>query len=49
MSLTIKAPGFGDRKKELLKDIAAVTGAIVITEELGLKLEEATIDMLWWC
>jgi chaperonin GroEL len=44
--LTIKAPGFGDRKKELLKDIAAVTGAIVITEELGLKLEEATIDML---
>lgn len=46
--LTIKAPGFWDRKKEILKDIAAVTGATVITEELGLKLEEATIDMLGW-
>jgi chaperonin GroEL len=46
--LTIKAPGFGDRKKEILKDIAAVTWATVITEELGLKLEEATIDMLGW-
>lgn len=44
--LTIKAPWFGDRKKEMLKDIAAVTGAIVITEELWLKLEEATVDML---
>jgi chaperonin GroEL len=44
--LTVKAPGFGDRKKEILKDIAAVTGATVITEELGLKLEEATVDML---
>ena len=44
--LTVKAPGFGDRKKEILKDIAAVTGATVITEELGLKLEEATLDML---
>ena len=46
--LTVKAPGFWDRKKEILKDIAAVTGATVITEELGLKLEEATIDMLGW-
>lgn len=46
--LTVKAPGFGDRKKEILKDIAAVTGATVITEELGLKLEEATVDMLGW-
>lgn len=44
--LAIKAPGFGDRKKEMLKDIAAVTGATLITEELGLKLEDATIDML---
>ena len=44
--LTVKAPGFWDRKKEILKDIAAVTGATVITEELGLKLEEATLDML---
>ncbi len=44
--LTVKAPWFGDRKKEILKDIAAVTGATVITEELWLKLEEATLDML---
>lgn len=44
--LAIKAPGFGDRKKEMLKDIATVTGATLITEELGLKLEDATIDML---
>lgn len=46
--LTIKAPGFWDRKKEILKDIAAVTWATVITEEIGLKLEDATIDMLGW-
>lgn len=44
--LTVKAPGFGDRKKEILKDIAAVTGATVITEEIGLKLEDATTVML---
>ena len=44
--LAIKAPGFGDRKKEILKDIAAVTGGTLITEEVGLKLEEATVDML---
>ena len=44
--LTVKAPGFGDRKKEILKDIAAVTGATLITEELGFKLEEATVEML---
>ena len=44
--LTIKAPGFGDRKKEMLRDIAVVTGAILITEELGIKLEDTTIDML---
>lgn len=44
--LAIKAPGFGDRKKEMLKDIAVVTWATLITEELGLKLEDATIEML---
>jgi chaperonin GroEL len=44
--LAIKAPWFGDRKKEMLKDIAIVTGATLITEELWLKLEEATIQML---
>lgn len=44
--LAIKAPGFGDRKKELLKDIATVTGATLISEEVGLKLEDATIEML---
>ena len=44
--LAVKAPGFGDRKKEILKDIAAVTGGTMITEEVGLKLEEATIEML---
>lgn len=44
--LAIKAPWFGDRKKEVLKDIAAVTWGTFITEEVGLKLEEATIEML---
>ncbi len=44
--LAIKAPWFGDRKKEMLKDISIVTGATLITEELWFKLEEATIDML---
>ena len=44
--LAIKAPGFGDRKKEMLKDIAAVTGGTLITEEVGLTLEHASIDML---
>jgi chaperonin GroEL len=44
--IALKAPGFGDRKKEMLKDIAAVTGATVISEEIGIKLEDATIDML---
>ena len=42
--LAIKAPGFGDRKKEMLKDIAILTGATLITEELGFKLEHVTID-----
>jgi chaperonin GroEL len=45
-ALAIKAPAFGDRRKEILKDIAALTGGRVITEEIGLKLENATIDDL---
>jgi len=45
-ALAIKAPGFGDRRKEMLADIAALTGGQVITEELGLKLENADIKML---
>jgi chaperonin GroEL len=42
----VKAPGFGDRRKEMLEDIAVLTGGIVISEEKGLKLEGTTIDML---
>ena len=45
-ALAIKAPGFGDRKKEMLEDIAAVTGAQVISEEAGLKLDAITLDQL---
>ena len=44
--LAVKAPGFGDRRKEMLKDIAIVTGGEVISEDLGLKLESATITQL---
>lgn len=44
--LAVKAPGFGDRKKELLQDIATVSGAEFITTELGKKLEETTLDNL---
>ena len=44
--VAVKAPGFGDRKKEILKDIATVTWATLITDDLGIKLEDATIDML---
>ena len=44
--LAIKAPGFGDRRKEMLQDIAILTGATVITEDVGLKLETATLDEL---
>ncbi len=44
--LTVKAPGFGDRKKEMLQDIATVTGGTVVTEELGLKLEEVGVEVL---
>ncbi|GAP72713.1 heat shock protein 60 family chaperone GroEL [Candidatus Symbiothrix dinenymphae] len=42
----VKAPGFGDRRKEMLEDIAILTGGTVISEERGLKLEGATVDML---
>ncbi len=42
----VKAPGFGDRRKEMLQDIAILTGGTVISEETGLKLDAATIDML---
>ncbi|MBW6441117.1 chaperonin GroEL [Patescibacteria group bacterium] len=45
-ALAIKAPGFGDRRKEMLSDIAAITGGKLITEDLGIKLENATIEML---
>ena len=43
---SVKAPGFGDRRKEMLEDIAILTGGVVISEEKGLKLEQATIEML---
>ena len=42
----VKAPGFGDRRKEMLEDIAILTGGTVITEEKGMKLEQAKLDML---
>jgi chaperonin GroEL len=45
-SAAVKAPGFGDRRKAMLQDIAILTGATVISEEVGLKLESATIDLL---
>src|SRR5438270_2185600 len=45
-SLAVKAPGFGERRKAMLQDIAILTGAQVISEEVGLKLENATLDLL---
>ncbi|MBV8354411.1 MAG: chaperonin GroEL [Candidatus Eremiobacteraeota bacterium] len=45
-SVAVKAPGFGDRRKEMLKDIATLTGGTVISEELGLKLDKVTPDLL---
>ena len=45
-TVAVKAPAFGDRKKEIMNDIAILTGGTFITSELGLKIEEATIDML---
>ena len=44
--VAVKAPGFGDRRKEMLRDIAILTGGQVISEELGFDLKEATVDML---
>ena len=45
----VKAPGFGDRRKAMLQDIATLTGGVVISEDTGLKLEQATIEMLGTC
>jgi chaperonin GroEL len=45
-SVAVKAPGFGERRKAMLQDIAILTGATVISEEVGLKLESVTLDML---
>jgi len=45
-SVAVKAPGFGDRRKAMLQDMAILTGATVISEEIGLKLETATLDLL---
>jgi chaperonin GroEL len=45
----VKAPGFGDRRKAMLEDIAILTGGIVISEEKGIKLEQATMEMLGSC
>ena len=42
----VKAPGFGDRRKAMLEDIAVLTGGVVISEEKGLKLEQATLEMM---
>ena len=44
--VAVKAPGFGDRRKEMLQDIAILTGGTVVTEDLGLDLKEATVEML---
>ncbi len=50
MNITaVKAPGFGDRKKAMLQDIAILTGGTVITEELGLTLEKTTMAELGKC
>jgi len=45
----VKAPGFGDRRKDMLEDIATLTGGIVISEEKGIKLEQATLETLGTC
>ncbi len=44
--LAVKAPGFGDRRKEMLKDIAALTGGVVVSEEIGYELKDASMEML---
>ena len=46
LQLQVKAPGFGDRRKAMLEDLAILTGATVITDDLGLELKDASIDML---
>src|SRR5207342_2894601 len=45
-AVAVKAPGFGDRRKAMLQDIAVLTGGQVVSEEVGLKLENATLDLL---
>src|SRR5207302_11208905 len=45
-AVAVKAPGFGDRRKGMLEDMAVLTGAQVISDEVGLKLENATLDLL---
>ncbi len=45
-SVAVKAPGFGERRKEMLQDMAVLTGGTVVSEEIGLKLENATVDLL---
>ena len=45
----VKAPGFGDRRKAMLQDIAILTGATVISEEIGIELEKATLEDLGQC
>jgi len=45
-SVAVKAPGFGDRRKAMLQDIAILTGATVISEEVGLKLDQTTVELL---
>ena len=45
----VKAPGFGDRRKAMLEDIAILTGGTVISEEIGFKLENATVYISWNC
>lgn len=47
--VAVKAPGFGDRRKAMMEDMAILTGGTFITEDLGLKLENATVDMLGSC
>ena len=47
--VAVKAPGFGDRRKELLQDIATLTGATVVSDDLGMDLKETTLDMLGTC
>jgi chaperonin GroEL len=48
-SCAVKAPGFGDRKKDMLQDIATLTGATVITDDIGLSLDKATVEHLGMC